>query len=49
MREEPQVTASDDNIPLAMKAAVMSEPGDIQIQELPVPRLTEDEVLVLRP
>ncbi|MRN53706.1 alcohol dehydrogenase catalytic domain-containing protein [Paenibacillus sp. LC-T2] len=36
----------NDKLPLTMKAAVMSEPGSIEIKELPVPKPGHNEVLV---
>ncbi|UJF33877.1 NAD(P)-dependent alcohol dehydrogenase [Paenibacillus hexagrammi] len=37
---------SERNVPATMKAAVMTKPGEIRIEERPVPQVQADEVLI---
>lgn len=41
-----QARVPEKSLPSTMKAAVMTEPGNVVIQELPVPEIGPDEVLI---
>lgn len=46
LKENKATSAGTPSLPATMQAAVFTEPGKIEAQEVPVPRPAEDEILV---